>query len=368
MCNRSKLGINSVASVVKGEALVRLSRIKEAQQWYTVCIGQIDNAQQSSGIRSYSRNQRELIYHYASLLNGKGQTQEAIRELEKLTPITGHLSEAKSYLEDINDLPVTVGRLLAKCYRDMGKQKLSNLYMHQADSLQTIINKLRLEARDGKKREKFQSRLLKEQLEQQLTDMQKVRISQHLLSAIILLLLLVILTGIYGWRKHQRRLHELFDLLSSRHALWLEQHYNPVPLPLYESDTSINPEEHTAQTNYSELYQRILLIMQNEKPFLDHNLDLNALARHAGTNRTMLSTALNRITDMSFSNWLAEYRVNYLIEQLSVNKDKSVNELYPLAGFPSRTSFFRQFRQVTGLTPNQFLARQTTSLTGRQTL
>lgn len=52
--------------------------------------------------------------------------------------------------------------------------------------------------------------------------------------------------------------------------------------------------------------------------------------------------------------WLAEYRVHHLLSLVALRPDSDITALASESGFTSRTSFFRQFRQVTGLTPNQY--------------
>ena len=106
------------------------------------------------------------------------------------------------------------------------------------------------------------------------------------------------------------------------------------------------------------LYAHILNVMENEKPYLDPGLTLRKLVRLIGTNRTLLSTTLNSQSQMNFNKWLATYRVNHLLETIRCTPDKSIDELYPKSGFTSRTSFYRQFHLVTGLTPREYLKMQ----------
>ena len=61
---------------------------------------------------------------------------------------------------------------------------------------------------------------------------------------------------------------------------------------------------------------------------------------------------------MNFNHWIATYRVSHLLEAIRNDPDKSFDELYPQSGFASRTSFFRQFRQVTGQTPGEYIKKK----------
>ena len=105
--------------------------------------------------------------------------------------------------------------------------------------------------------------------------------------------------------------------------------------------------------------------METDQPFLDPKFDLPILARLVGTNRTQLSVAINQQAQTTFSNWLAAYRVNYLIRQIDGQTDRYIDELYPTAGFASRTTFYRQFRQVTGLTPKQYMKERSDNVPHR---
>nr|WP_262911102.1 helix-turn-helix domain-containing protein [Phocaeicola barnesiae] len=98
--------------------------------------------------------------------------------------------------------------------------------------------------------------------------------------------------------------------------------------------------------------------MERDRPFLNPELNISLLAKAAITNRTHLSNAINRMTGTNFSTWLAEYRVNYAIHLMTHNDAVNVDTIYTQAGFGSRTTFYRQFKQLTGLTPKQFLKQR----------
>lgn len=198
----------------------------------------------------------------------------------------------------------------------------------------------------------------------------------------IYIMLIIVLTGaliagLLWWRKRKQQLRQLFEMLLRRHLEWknlniqLIENYNH--LLMIETITSKdangerplvqeNPEQHPHEDpayyeTLHNIYSRTLYLMEKEKPFLNPKLTIEELAHMATTNRTHLSSAINRITHSNFNLWLAEYRVNYLIELVYDKgyENKSIDELYTMAGFPSRSSFYRQFKQVTGLTPNQFV-------------
>lgn len=197
------------------------------------------------------------------------------------------------------------------------------------------------------------------------------------LSLLVILLTVLVVWGIIYWRDKKRQLHVLFETLMRRYIEWREinlylaNHYSTVQTPLLDAfgtdekkDTLFSEKGETAlESNdfYHKLYYRVLLVMEKEQPFLNPDLTLSSLAQMLMTNRTYLSVAINRMTGTNFSVWLAEYRVNYAIYLMNKSEaDNNMNLfLYKEAGFNSRTTFYRQFKQITGLTPKQYLKRRT---------
>lgn len=130
---------------------------------------------------------------------------------------------------------------------------------------------------------------------------------------------------------------------------------NNTPTTEREDHLTEQPNVNESSLTDHRHFQRALQIMEEKRPFLDSHFDLIALSRLACISRTQLSTIINQHTHTSFSNWLAEYRVNYLIGLIDNQWDITIDELYPSAGFATRSTFYRQFRQVTGLTPRQYI-------------
>lgn len=201
----------------------------------------------------------------------------------------------------------------------------------------------------------------------------KRRMEVAILTLTVMLLLILVVGGIVYWRNKKRQLRRLFEALMRRYIEWREINLylasNPKEVYLF----SVKPDEGNSADKmdaeglssdetknddfYRELYYRVLLVMEKERPFLNPELNMLLLAKAVMTNRTYLSTAINRMTGSSFSMWLAEYRVNYVIQQMENGGFNSMDELYEQAGFGSKTSFYRQFKQITGLTPKQFIKR-----------
>ncbi len=112
------------------------------------------------------------------------------------------------------------------------------------------------------------------------------------------------------------------------------------------------------QNDYSDLKQRLEDYMQQDKPYLNPMLTINDVALALSTNRTYISHIINTIYGKNFNSLIASYRVEYAKEVLSSNRYKSDKEaisyaLY-LSGFASESTFYRQFKQIVGITPLEY--------------
>lgn len=201
------------------------------------------------------------------------------------------------------------------------------------------------------------------------------RLEIVILVMVVIVLMLIIVWGIFYWRNKKRRLQTLFQVLMRRYIEWREmgiylvsKQEESLPLLAVGQDLEATTDETLQESSDSEgtsdddfyrnLYYRVLLVMEKDRPFLNPELTISLLAKAAITNRTHLSTAINRMTGTNFSTWLAEYRVNYAIHLMTTSGSDNWDMLYEKAGFGSRTSFYRQFKQITGLTPKQFLKQR----------
>ena len=129
-------------------------------------------------------------------------------------------------------------------------------------------------------------------------------------------------------------------------------------IALKQSETALRKNEKEAEF-YRRLYERVIMVMEKEQLFLQPNLSLTELAQKAMTNRTHPSNAINTISHRNFNVWLSEYRVNYFIELIHQKKDAQIDQLIREAGFSSRSSFYRQFKNIKGITPKQFMTQLT---------
>lgn len=97
-------------------------------------------------------------------------------------------------------------------------------------------------------------------------------------------------------------------------------------------------------------------MLDDEKLYLNSNLTLDILAKKMGTSRHELSNALNNALKRSFPELLNEVRINHSKNILIQDKKKSmsIETIAYESGFNSLSTFYKNFKKNTGITPAEF--------------
>ena len=125
-----------------------------------------------------------------------------------------------------------------------------------------------------------------------------------------------------------------------------------------EQNHSICPTDSAASDSDEQLMQRICDLMEQQQPYLQSDLKLNDVAAMLNTNRNIVSNCINSQRACSFSQFVGTYRVEYAKQLMRRQKDVKIAEVWMQSGFTNETSFFRTFKSVTGLTPNEWKAKE----------
>jgi AraC-like DNA-binding protein len=106
------------------------------------------------------------------------------------------------------------------------------------------------------------------------------------------------------------------------------------------------------------LLEELIEFMENEKPYLNPELSLQEMSEKLGASRHILSAVINQQQKMNFYEFVNNYRVKEIKELMNNPKNKNQNnyELAYDAGFNSKASFYRIFRQITHQTPSEYRA------------
>lgn len=101
-------------------------------------------------------------------------------------------------------------------------------------------------------------------------------------------------------------------------------------------------------------------IMKNERPYTNSDLKSSQLAEMANTTSHALSFLFNQYMKKSYYDYVNEYRVaefKRLVSETDVTK-YTLTAMSQMCGFSSRASFFRHFKNVTGITPAEYIKQK----------
>jgi len=106
------------------------------------------------------------------------------------------------------------------------------------------------------------------------------------------------------------------------------------------------------------LFNQLLQLMEKEKAYLNPMMDRNMLIGILGTNRKYLYEAVKFVGNTSLTQILNRYRVfeaKKIIQQHCLAGDQELPEdVYSRAGFAAKSSYYRIFREFTGISPKEY--------------
>ena len=101
-------------------------------------------------------------------------------------------------------------------------------------------------------------------------------------------------------------------------------------------------------------------LMEDEKPYLEPDLNLLQLAEKVQLSRNQLSYIINQEHQMNFNEFVNSYHIEKVKRLMHepANKHFKIISLAYDAGFNSKASFNRIFKQMTSMTPSQYYSLQ----------
>lgn len=124
-----------------------------------------------------------------------------------------------------------------------------------------------------------------------------------------------------------------------------------------ESKNSNNKELIT-NNKTEEIFDKLMDIIENEKLYLKPDLDQNEVVKLVGTNKRYIYEAISKFSDTNFRGIVNRLRINeakIIIETKISNKEEiNYSSIYSESGFNSNSSFYRTFKAITGITPNDY--------------
>jgi AraC-like DNA-binding protein len=109
----------------------------------------------------------------------------------------------------------------------------------------------------------------------------------------------------------------------------------------------------------SAVKEKLLKSINEDKMYLDAELNLSTLAKRVGVSEGALSAVINEEFRQNFRNFINEKRVEEVKQKLLSQEyaHLSILGIALESGFNSEASFYRVFKAITGLSPKDFLQK-----------
>ena len=136
--------------------------------------------------------------------------------------------------------------------------------------------------------------------------------------------------------------------------LTIEPRVTEIVLPKEEKNLAKKIDLSLQQTEH---YMQVLNnVMETEKAYLDQDLSLDKLAQRTRIPARQLSQFIQSSFQKNYKEYVSSYRVNHA-QALLTHQNKRKHTMYSIAfdsGFNSESSFYKIFKDQTGVTPKQY--------------
>ncbi|ASK30182.1 AraC family transcriptional regulator [Chryseobacterium sp. T16E-39] len=110
------------------------------------------------------------------------------------------------------------------------------------------------------------------------------------------------------------------------------------------------------EQSIEDIHRRLIIVLNEEKPFINPNLTLNELAELLKVHPNYLSQVINSRENKNFYELINEKRIEEFLNKIVEPESKQYTFLAIAfdCGFNSKTSFNRNFKKYTGVTPTEY--------------
>lgn len=307
------------------EAYHQLDRVAESNRALLEALSiSLDADMEMEGITSY------IYLHLAKNNIAGGRFKDVNQQLDKAYKLISNSGVKKN----LNEYYMVKGQYYAKIgnFGDYIKNEEAYLdYLEQMEIDDATATYRELETLYGLERKEAQ-------IKKQLLEIEGKNTQMLVLAILLAVIILASLTITYYYLKMRSYVRKLYKANTDE-----------------ASDVIFTPVEADAHNKLAELYNSILHLMDRQL-YLQPGLNIADLSKNLGTNDKYISQAINSYSNSNFNLFLNKYRVNHAKKMFIETGSKVPVKVVSIeSGFSSYVTFYKQFKDLTGLTPSQFM-------------
>lgn len=274
----------------------------------------------------------------ARILNARGEYEEALKTIDET------LDSNEFYTSEIN------GRRGIKMdiLKNMGRYREAYELSKEAAFVSDSIRKIELARQIDELRTVYE-------VDEHIAEKKQMR--NYMLFAFGGCLLLAILLGIWIYynRRIQKKNRGLVRQIKEQD--WLEEELKREREKNRKLQSQIDPDNAISigYDKESEIFDRLSQLMKEKQLYTKNNITRKDLACQLGVNDRFLHDCIKNNVGMNFSEYINSLRLAHSRELLAQATDKWTVEAIALdSGFSSRPTFYRNFREKYGLSPDEY--------------
>lgn len=128
-------------------------------------------------------------------------------------------------------------------------------------------------------------------------------------------------------------------------------------LPNHQLDLVEDKSEKSVSTEtFGAIFEELDKLMKSHQWYLKPRITLTDLSELTGLQTRDISRAINLFSDQSFNDYINQFRVKAVCEALTHKQQQSMTDIAFDAGFSSKASFNKVFKDTLGVTPSEYKA------------
>lgn len=253
----------------------------------------------------------------------------------------------------------------AEAYRGLKEYQSADYYMQRCYSVQDSIYR----RESGSKAQEYAATFDAKEKELQLIQAQAESQREKILVAGSVLLILLLSVILWVVLRNLRRIkmknridaERIDELIAQKEELrnaFSQMHQMTAPESLKSNEETSTESEENADKDYQAFMQMDTLIV-SQQLFLNPRFGREDVLKLSGINKNSLPSVLRRFTGCSnLNDYINRLRLEYAVKLIKNNKLYTIDSIAESSGFNSRSTFYRVFQNVFGMTPSQYLETQ----------
>lgn len=221
-----------------------------------------------------------------------------------------------------------------------------NNMLFRRDSLESNANKQMV----NELHIKYQTERKRRQIQEQQKELQKGRQRIWGLTAVLALILSLLITSVVLYNRLQKNYRKLYKKEEKSQNNFFRA------ISQAREAASVQPAQSNISRGNQTLWQTIIKLISEEELYTQPNLSLSELARRCGSNTTYVSQTIRDEAGVNFKSFINQFRVEKAKALLQKHPQYTQETIAEESGFNSPSSFYRVFKDQTGLTPSKYVS------------